>query len=275
MPKAKLVTRSASTTSVTTDSIPKGSGLTNAELDSNFLNLRDQGWRLRADDSTQHTITADTQINFSGGTITTDANGDITISDLAGSGGTITALNNRVADRLTTIGATTSELDGEANLTFNGSLLSIGGSPAASFRVNGSTEIDRILDEDDLSSDHDNALATQQSIKAYVDDKLGDAETVATDNTSTISANRAVASIIRTNLTGNHTVASIQNFGTGLTITFVFRQDSSGNRTVAWTDTIIWAGGVNTLSTAANAVDVVTIFNDGVSLLGSINKDYN
>ena len=86
MPKAKLVTRSASTSSVTTDSIPKGSGLTNVELDSNFLNLRDAGWRLRADDSTQHTITADTQINFAGGTITTDANGDITVSNLGGSG---------------------------------------------------------------------------------------------------------------------------------------------------------------------------------------------
>ena len=175
MPKAKLVTRSETTTSVTTDTIPKNSGLTNAELDSNFINLRDQGWRLRADDSTQHTITADTQINFSGGTITADANGDITISDLAGSGGTITALNNQSENRLLTIGSTTTVLDGEANLTFNGSLLDIGGSPAASIRINGGTEIDRILDEDDLSSDHDNALATQQSIKAYVDDKLGDA----------------------------------------------------------------------------------------------------
>ena len=97
MPKAKLVTRSASTSSVTADSIPKNSGLTNEELDSNFINLRDQGWRLRADDSTQHTITADTQINFSGGTITTDANGDITVSNLGGGGGgaeTITALTS-------------------------------------------------------------------------------------------------------------------------------------------------------------------------------------
>lgn len=87
MPKAKLTTRSISTTTVTTDSIPKGTGLTNAELDSNFLNLRDQGWRLRADDSTQHTITADTQIKFEGATITADANGDITVSNLGGGGG--------------------------------------------------------------------------------------------------------------------------------------------------------------------------------------------
>ena len=50
MPKAKLVTRSATSSTVTADSIPKGSGLTNEELDSNFINLRDQGWRLRADD---------------------------------------------------------------------------------------------------------------------------------------------------------------------------------------------------------------------------------
>ena len=37
----------------------------------------------------------------------------------AASVGTITALNNQTADRLTTIGATTTELDGEASLTFN------------------------------------------------------------------------------------------------------------------------------------------------------------
>ena len=36
----------------------------------------------------------------------------------AASVGTITALNNQAANRLTTIGATTTELDGEANLTF-------------------------------------------------------------------------------------------------------------------------------------------------------------
>src|SRR6056300_347955 len=103
MPKAKLVTRSESTSSVTTDSIPKGSGLTNAELDSNFLNLRDQGWRLRADDSTQHTITADTQINFDGAAITTDANGDITVSNLGGALGNITGSGDTLSSSGSTI----------------------------------------------------------------------------------------------------------------------------------------------------------------------------
>ena len=44
-------------------------------------------------------------------------------SNLTGVGGTISALNNQSENRLVTIGATTTELDGEANLTFNGSVL--------------------------------------------------------------------------------------------------------------------------------------------------------
>jgi hypothetical protein len=41
--------------------------------------------------------------------------------------GTITALNNQTADRLVSIGSTTTELDGEANLTFDGSTLNVVG----------------------------------------------------------------------------------------------------------------------------------------------------
>ena len=79
MPKAKLVTRSG-TTANSTENIPKNSGLTNAELDGNFIGVRDQGWRLRADDSTQHTVNADTQVNFPNATITVDANGDLQVA---------------------------------------------------------------------------------------------------------------------------------------------------------------------------------------------------
>ena len=95
MPKAKLVTRSETTSSVTTDSIPKNSGLTNAELDSNFINLRDQGWRIRADDSTQHTVTADTQVTFTGATVSSSG-GDLTI-ETGGGNETITALTSSSA----------------------------------------------------------------------------------------------------------------------------------------------------------------------------------
>lgn len=91
MPKAKLITRTASTANAT-ENIPKGSGLTNAELDGNFIGLRDQGWRVRSDDSTQHTVTADTQVNFSGATVT-ESGGDLTI-ETGGGNETITALTS-------------------------------------------------------------------------------------------------------------------------------------------------------------------------------------
>ena len=57
----------------------------------------------------------------SGATITSASNGQITIS----SAGTITALNNQTANRLVTIGSTTTELDGEANLTYDGTTISL------------------------------------------------------------------------------------------------------------------------------------------------------
>ena len=187
MPKAKLVTRSASTTSVTADSIPKGSGLTNAELDSNFINLRDQGWRLQADDSTQHTITADTQINFSGGTITTDSNGDITVSNLGGGGGgteTITALTSA----------------------------------------------------------------------------------------STIAVNVALGSVFTVTLAHAATF-NFSNFSTGKTCNIKIKQDGTGSRTAAFTG-VKFAFGQNLISSTANAISFVTIFNDGTDILGSINRNY-
>ena len=46
--------------------------------------------------------------------------------------GTITALNNQAANRLTTIGSTTTQLDGEANLTFDGSTLAVTGNQTVS-----------------------------------------------------------------------------------------------------------------------------------------------
>jgi len=51
----------------------------------------------------------------------TDGSGNLDWATI--SAGTITALNNQTANRLTTIGSTTTELDGEANLTFTGSAL--------------------------------------------------------------------------------------------------------------------------------------------------------
>jgi len=44
----------------------------------------------------------------------------------------VTALNNQAENRLVSIGSTTTELDGEANLTFNGSVLAVAGNVSSS-----------------------------------------------------------------------------------------------------------------------------------------------
>jgi hypothetical protein len=181
MSKAKLVTRSETTSTVTDDNLGKAAALTHAEMDSNLINLRDASWGLADDGSTVLTVTNDKTITIAGGagistalsgdtltitasesqnvfntiavagqsnivadattdtltvaagtgiSITTDAGTDtLTITNTA-TAGTITALNNQAENRLTTIGATTTELDGEANLTFDGSTLTLTGTAA-------------------------------------------------------------------------------------------------------------------------------------------------
>jgi hypothetical protein len=85
--KPKIVTRTLTTTTVTEDLIPKNAGLTNSELDSNFLNLRNQSFSIVGDDSTGIDIRSGDTIKLTGaGGATVTAVGD-TITITAGGGG--------------------------------------------------------------------------------------------------------------------------------------------------------------------------------------------
>jgi hypothetical protein len=64
----------------------------------------------------------------------TDGSGNLDWTTVSG---TITALNNQAANRLTTIGSTTTELDGEANLTFDGTTLTATALTVDDVAVNG------------------------------------------------------------------------------------------------------------------------------------------
>ena len=68
----------------------------------------------------------------------TDGNGNLSFTNDSGA---VTALNTAAANRLVTIGSTTTELDGEANATFNGSTLAITGSITASSTIGATTSI--------------------------------------------------------------------------------------------------------------------------------------
>ena len=96
--KAKLITRGISTSTVSANSIPKGSGLSNDELDSNFLNLRDANIGIAADDSTVIDLGLGNTLKVAGGTgITTAVSGQTLTITGTGTVETITALTSSAA----------------------------------------------------------------------------------------------------------------------------------------------------------------------------------
>ena len=103
--KAKLITRSATTTSVSSDNLNKGTALEFAELDSNLINLRDQTIGIVGDDSSGINIAAGDTLTIAGGTNVTTAvagntctitasGGSDSIGDLSIIGSTISSPSN-------------------------------------------------------------------------------------------------------------------------------------------------------------------------------------
>lgn len=91
MPKAKLTTRERTTSNVSTDTLAKGTQLTHAEADSNFINLRDQSFGIADDSSTVLQVSADKTITIAGGTnVTTALSGDTLTITASGGGSAIT-----------------------------------------------------------------------------------------------------------------------------------------------------------------------------------------
>jgi hypothetical protein len=96
-------------------------------------------------------------------------------------------------------------------------------------------------------------------------------------SSSTITVDFSEASVHTVTLAEN-TEFVVTNLPTGGTGTIIITQDGGGSNTASFgTDgstAVKFAGGTPTLSTAGNAIDVVTIFNDGTNYLGNIAKAY-
>ena len=93
---------------------------------------------LPADDGTENYV------------LKTDGSGNLSWTENTGGGGggTITALNNQAENRLVTIGATTTELDGEAALTFaSNSMNFLADSSAITFGVNSEITLTHVHDQ--------------------------------------------------------------------------------------------------------------------------------
>ena len=90
---------------------------------------------------------------------------------------------------------------------------------------------------------------------------------------ATITPNIALGSIQTVTLTGNVTFNAYG--GTpqaGQSLTLIVLQDSTGNRVL--TSTMKFAGGAKTLSTAANAADIIYSFYDGTNYYATLSRAY-
>jgi hypothetical protein len=99
-------------------------------------------------------------------------------------------------------------------------------------------------------------------------------ETVFTGGTTTgtITPDCANGSIQKITLTGSITFNAFANPVAGQAMTLIITQSAAGNLTL--TSTMKFAGGSKTLSTAANSIDILSVFYDGTTYYASLVKGY-
>lgn len=91
------------------------------------------------------------------------------------------------------------------------------------------------------------------------------------DSTSSLELDFSEGSVWDITLTANCTLTFVGMVGV-MSATMILHQDGTGNRTVTWPGSVVWAGGTPpTLSTGVGAVDVVRLFTpDGVTVFGTV-----
>ena len=89
---------------------------------------------------------------------------------------------------------------------------------------------------------------------------------------ATLTPNAANGSVQKVTLTGNVTISAFTSPVAGQSITLILVQDATGSRTL--TSTMKFAGGTKTLSTAANSIDIITVYYDGTNYYASLAKGF-
>jgi hypothetical protein len=95
---------------------------------------------------------------------------------------------------------------------------------------------------------------------------------IGNSGTSTLTPNAANGNIQTITATGNFTLSAFTAPTSGETITFIITQDATGSRTL--TSTMKFAGGLKTLSTAANSIDILTVSYIGTTYYASLAKGF-
>ena len=92
--------------------------------------------------------------------------------------------------------------------------------------------------------------------------------------TGTITPDPNDGSVQKITLTGSITLNSLASVASGDSMTLIVQQPASGGP-YTLSSTMKFAGGTKTLSTAADAIDVITIFYDGTNYLASLGANFS
>lgn len=98
---------------------------------------------------------------------------------------------------------------------------------------------------------------------------------VTPQDAATIVIDAALGTFFRVGLPGNRTLGNPINLTPGQELTIMLVNNAPGNHTLAYGSMWKFAGGVNTISTGSNAVDVIKAFYDGTTSMRAIlNRGY-
>ena len=117
-----------------------------------------------------------------------------------------------------------------------------------------------------------NIVGTNSNIANTVFNKFNETVVAGGNVSGTITPNAAAGTIYEYTLTGNITLNSLANAVAGTSMTIVLNQDSTGGRTL--TSSMKFAGGSKTLSVAASATDIISLFYDGTTYYAVLSKGY-
>lgn len=92
--------------------------------------------------------------------------------------------------------------------------------------------------------------------------------------TGTITPDVANGNVQKITLTGNITFNAFGNPESGQSMTLIVIQPSSGGP-YTLTSTMKFAGGTKTLSTAADAIDIISVFYDGTNYYASLSTNFS
>jgi hypothetical protein len=92
---------------------------------------------------------------------------------------------------------------------------------------------------------------------------------------ASIASDGALSNTFTVTLAGNRTLANPTNLVNGVDYKWVIRQDATGSRTLAYGTAFKFPNGTApTLTTTANAVDILTGYTDGTNVYCNLTKDF-